>query len=144
MNRPVPMLSAGSLLRLRRLDGRRKRLLFRTAVVLTAASAAVALLPFRRAIRFGSVPLGPDSVAIADCVWAIAVASHWLPWRTACIEKGLACQRLLRGAGLNAVLHYGARHLDEKLEAHVWVSVGGETIMGGEHAADFAELATFP
>jgi hypothetical protein len=138
------MLSAEPLVRLSRLERPRRRLLLRTVGLLTAASAAVALLPFRRAIRFGCVPLGRDCIAISDCAWAIAVASRRLPWRTACIEQGLASQRLLRAAGLNAVLHYGARHEGAKLEAHVWVSVGRETIIGGEQAADFAELATFP
>jgi hypothetical protein len=63
-----------------------------------------------------------------------------------CIEKGLATQRMLREAGIDAVLHYGARHADDsgKLQAHVWVSVAGETIIGGEEAPDFAEIATYP
>jgi hypothetical protein len=63
-----------------------------------------------------------------------------------CIEKGLTAQRMLRSGGVDAILHYGARHRpgSGRLEAHVWISVGGETVMGGEQAANFAELATFP
>jgi hypothetical protein len=63
-----------------------------------------------------------------------------------CIEKGLAVQRLLRSSGVDARLHYGARHAPKtgKLEAHVWVTVAGEVIFGGEEAAAYAELARYP
>ena len=125
----------------------RRQVLLRAAAILTAASATVALLPFRTAIRFGSVPLNHrGNVTLEECVWAIEAAGRRLPWRTVCIEKGLAAQRMLRGAGIDAVLHYGARHADGsgKLQAHVWVSVAGETVIGGEEAANFAEIATYP
>lgn len=69
-----------------------------------------------------------------------------MPWRTMCIEKGVAVQRLLRKSGVDAQLHYGARHEpgSGKLQAHVWVTVGGEAVIGGEEAVDFNEIATFP
>jgi hypothetical protein len=133
--------------RLYRLDPLRRRLLVRAAVAVTAASAAVALLPFRRAIRFGSIGLGPRTgLAPSECAWAIEAAARRLPWRAMCIEQGLAAQRLLRQAGIDARLHYGARHdpATGKLEAHVWVSVDGASVIGGEVADGFAELGTFP
>jgi hypothetical protein len=63
-----------------------------------------------------------------------------------CIEKGLAVQRILRSSGVNAVLHYGARHHSEtsRLEAHVWVTVDGRPVIGGEDAPEFASVATYP
>lgn len=69
-----------------------------------------------------------------------------MPWRTMCIEKGIAAQRLLRRAGLDARLHYGARHATDSgaLEAHVWVSVADMIVIGGEEAPNFAEIAIFP
>jgi hypothetical protein len=30
------------------------------------------------------------------------------------------------------------------LKAHVWLSVGGETVIGGEEAPRFREIACFP
>ncbi|MES2136795.1 MAG: lasso peptide biosynthesis B2 protein [Pseudomonadota bacterium] len=134
-------------MRLRGLDGRRRRLLARAAVLLTVASAAVALLPFMRAVRLGAVPLGRRrSIEIDDCTWAIEAAARRLPWRTVCIEKGIALQRLLRSRGIDAILHYGARHHPDsgKLEAHVWVSVGDKAVIGGEEAAGFVEVAAYP
>jgi hypothetical protein len=135
------------LLRLYRMDPQRRRLALRAAATLTAASAAVALLPFRRAIRFGSSQLGTRSgLSPSDCVWAVEAASRRLPWPTKCIQKGLAAQHLLRREGVDGRLHYGARHHPEtgKLEAHVWVSVDGEIVNGGEEAPSFAELGCYP
>jgi hypothetical protein len=141
------MLTAGLLPRLLRLPPRRKFLLLRASVALVAASAAVALLPFRKAIVFGSVPVGRRTkVSVEEWMWAIEAAAPRLPCRTMCIEKGLALQRLLRGSGHDAILHYGGRHDRDThaLEAHVWVTLGAQTLIGEDAAPDFAELATFP
>src|SRR4051812_27420109 len=107
----MPNVRAGPLVRLRRLDPGRRNLLVRSAAVLSMASLAVALLPFRRAISWGSVAIKsgkgdrPD-----DIVWAVEAAARRVPWRAMCIEQGLAVQRLLRQSGVAARLHYGARH----------------------------------
>jgi len=141
------MSTIGLLQRLRRLTSAQRVLLLRASALLGLASVAVALLPFRVAIRFGSVPLGGGGGASADeCVWAVEAASRRLPWRTLCIEKGLVVQRLLRSHGVNAILHYGARHHPRsgKLEAHVWVTVDGRAVIGGAAAQDFALIATYP
>jgi hypothetical protein len=135
------------IIRLHRLSPARRRLLLRALAVLSAASAAVAFLPFRRAIRFGCVaPRAADRLSVTDCVWAVEAAARRLPWRAMCIEKGLAVQRLLRRAGTDATLHYGARHdpTSGRLEAHVWVTAAGRTVMGGEDAPGFAEIASYP
>ena len=141
------MVRAGPLIRFNRLSRERRRLLLRALVALTAASAAVAFLPFRRAIRWGSVPLGSAANgSIEDIVSAVEAAARRVPWRTVCIEKSLAVQRMLRSAGVDAVLHYGARNhaVQGKLEAHVWVTVADRAVIGGEEAADFALLSTYP
>ena len=139
---------ANTLKRLQRLGPQRQGLLVRAALALSAASGAVALLPFDRAIRLGSVPLGRgrNQLRADDCVWAVEAVAWRLPWRTMCIEKGLAVQRLLRRAGTHARLHYGARHHPQtgKLEAHVWVTVGDKIVIGGNEAAGFAEVGAFP
>lgn len=139
---------AKPFLKFQRLSRERQRLCVHAATILTLASAAVALLPFRRAIGFGAVPLGdrPKPVRAEDCVWAVEAAARRLPWRTMCIEKGLAVQRLLRRSGVDASLHYGARHRanDGALDAHVWVTVNDRIVIGGEEAANFAEVASYP
>jgi hypothetical protein len=134
------------IVRFHRLDPARRRLLARACVTLAAASAMVALRPFRRAVRFGCVPLGKKRPDSDQFIWAIEAAARRLPWRAMCIEQGLAAQRMLRRGGIEAVLHYGIRQRPPtgKLEAHVWVSVGGKAVLGGEAAAGYAEVAVYP
>lgn len=146
--RSMPSTEVGRLNRLWRLGRVRRRLLWDAALTVTLASAVVALLPFSRAIRFGCVKSRGQRAEIspADLVWAVEAAAKRVPCRTVCIEKGLAFQRLLRRRGMQADLHYGARHNPEtgKLEAHVWVSIDGEILMGADQAGNFAELASYP
>lgn len=142
------MTILATLARVARFEPAKKRLLAKAAVVLTTASAAVACLPFRHAIALGGVPLGKSkrATSVADIVWAVGAWSRRMPWRTQCIEQGIAAQRLLRSAGIDARLHYGARHKNEDgtLEAHVWVSVDGVAVIGEDAAGDFAEIASYP
>jgi hypothetical protein len=53
---------------------------------------------------------------------------------------------MLRKRGIDARLHYGARTVPHsgELEAHVWVTVGREAVIGGAEAANFAEVAGYP
>jgi hypothetical protein len=138
--------TAGPLSRLHRLGRERRGLLMEAASALALACAAVAFLPFRRAIRLGSVAPEPRrSGSVSDCAWAVEAAARRLPLRAVCIQKGLALQRMLRRRGFDARLHYGARNEPPgKLHAHVWVSVEGDVVMGGSERPDFAELAVFP
>ena len=123
-------------------------MLIRAGWWLSIASTAVILLPFNRAIRLGCVDLRTPraSTSADDVVWAIEAASRYLPWRTMCIEQGLAAQRMLRTGGIAATLHYGARqHSDiATIEAHDWVCTSGRIVLGAEQAANFAELAVYP
>jgi len=139
------MLDAESLLRFRRLGASRWRLLVRAATLLTASSAALSVLPFRVAIRLGCVPLRPGSIRVEECVWAVEAAARRLPWRIVCIGKALVVQRMLRSGGVDARLHFGAKTMAAgDPEAHVWVSVAGHAVIGGEEAKGFAELANYP
>ena len=129
-----------------RLDPVRRRLLVDAAVALTCASLLLAILPFRKAIRFGSLPLGPNAALAANCVWAIEAVARRVPWRTVCIQKGLALQRLLRRHGHDGRLHYGIGKAEREgdLRAHVWVTLDGHALMGGAEAEGFAPVAVYP
>jgi hypothetical protein len=137
------------LSKLHRLDAKQRSLLTEAAATLVLASAALRVLPFARAITLGAIALARRSGAAPtaqECGWAIEVVGRRLPWRTVCIHQGIAAQRMMRRNGVDARLHYGARtdSATGKLEAHVWVTVDGEAILGGEEAAGFAEVAAYP
>jgi hypothetical protein len=135
--------------RFRRLSRERQSLLIEAAYELAVASAAVATLPFRRAIARGSTPLAPvrsGAATVHSLVWAVETAARRLPWRSVCIEQGIAAQRMLRRRGIDARLHYGASNqgASGKLEAHVWVTVDRIPVIGGAEAERFAEIAAYP
>ena len=137
-----------SLARVSRLDRREWRLLLQAIGGLAGANLLLVGRSFQDAVKFGAVPLGSrrtgaDAEAI---VWAVRAASRRVPFRAKCIEQGIVAQRMMRRAGIDARLHYGARTgPDAKpLSAHVWVTVGGQAVIGGEEAAAFAELSSYP
>jgi hypothetical protein len=122
-------------------------LLIEALVELTAASLKVQFLPFKHitsAITRRAITAEGCAVDVARLRWAIEAAARRLPLRTKCIEMALALQAMLRRRGVPSVLHYGVRH-DEKgtLGAHVWLTIDGAFVIGGECAPDFACVATF-
>ena len=132
----------------RRLDYRHWRLAVEAALGLARANAHLRWRSFECALRFGAISLGPRNyeVSVEQVVWAVRAAAQRVPFRAMCIEQGLAAQRMLRRSGIDARLHYGARQGtgEGNLSAHVWVSVDGEIVLGGDEASQFAEVAAFP
>lgn len=144
-------MGLGPFLRWHRLDRANKLVLVEGLITLAAASAAIKLLPFSRiaaaagaARPQGSAERG-DHADIDRCHWAVRTWSRIVPWRTVCFQQGLTLHFMLRRRGVTSVLHYGVAQLPNKgLSAHVWVSVEGENVIGGEEAAGHTLLASFP
>ncbi|WP_294002972.1 lasso peptide biosynthesis B2 protein [Sphingomonas sp.] len=116
---------------------------------LALASALIRLAPFERAVRSASrrrpgTPRASDAT-VRRVVWSVDAAAARVPWKAMCFQRGLAVQRMLRRRGLDAFLHYGLGHGGARdLEAHVWVTVGGVVVIGGEEARRFHQVAVFP
>jgi hypothetical protein len=127
----------------------RRVMLVEAIATLSLVCAALRLLPFKRAIRLGAIPLGhakAEDDSVAEAVWAVQAAARRLPWRIVCIQSGIAVQRMLRRRSVDARLHYGIARPGEAtdLQAHVWVTVDGGAVIGGEEAAKFAPVAQYP
>jgi hypothetical protein len=139
----------GALRKFSRLSLQQQMLLVEAWATLAMVSAARAVLPFKRAIRLGSIsvrrdrrrPCSPEEIA-----WAVGAAARRLPWRIVCIQKGIAAQRMFRRHGFDATLHYGIAPTGDrpKLHAHVWVTVAGAALVGGREAREFAPIAAYP
>jgi Transglutaminase-like superfamily len=117
------------------------------AALLAYANVALKLYPFSKAIALGSLPTTPGNSAdrhISSIVLAVRRSSYAAPWRTVCIHEGIAAQWMLRREGVPAVLCYGTRQDDGKLQSHVWVKVGDQIVIGGEEAPHFRLVATYP
>ena len=132
--------------RFRELGPARQRLLREALVNLLKASIALRALPFRRAIRWGSISLGPATGSAEDCVWAVIAVSRRVPWRSVCIHNGLAVQRMLRARGLDARLHYGIGkdEAEGALQAHVWITLDDRTLIGEFEERRFSPVAVYP
>jgi len=138
------------LARLRALSPRDRRLLAEAMATLALAALAVALLPLRTIGAFVGRPARRTASgtarasAVARVRWAVIACASRAPFRAKCFEQGLAAVWLLRRRGVSATLHFGAAREQEKLIAHVWVTVDGEDVIGGENKDRFFELARFP
>ena len=115
-------------------------------LALAAAAIRLKTMPFERVMR-ATAPHGPRNLADSEMdrlVWAVAAARRrsWL--RAVCIESALALRSMLGRRGVASALHYGIRNDEgEGLQAHVWLSVSGTIVIGGETAEQFSEVATF-
>ena len=140
------MVRVNSLKRFTRLGLRRQCLVVEAVMALAVAAAAIALLPFRRAVKLGSIPLrGDRRAAVEEVCWSVKAVSVRVPWRAMCFERGLAVQWMLRRRGYDAKLVYGARLGEEAgLDAHVWVTLEDRILIGGEQASSFRSLSTHP
>ena len=140
------------LRRLIEISWRDRVLLAEAACALTAASIAIRMMPFRKVVDAAGTggPVRPEngagtSAEISRVRWAIEAWARRLPWRVVCFQKGLALHKLLQRRGIASLLHYGvAQDAERGLTAHVWVTYGGKPIIGGDVAADYACLATYP
>lgn len=121
------------------------------ALWLLLAWLALRLLPFRHVARLLRPAVRPradgdEAVAaqIAQIARAVRAAARRVPWPAVCFPQGIAAQRMLCRRGIAADLHYGvAKAEDGGLEAHVWVTAGGVTVVGGETAGRFTPITTF-
>ena len=104
---------------------------------LAVAGAAIRFLPFRLVIQLmGGADPAPTLPAFAESVRiAIRRASRRVPWKTLCFQEGLAAHWMLRRRGQPSRLHYGIRNADDRMTAHVWVTLRGEIVVGEEHPA---------
>ncbi|WP_166038202.1 lasso peptide biosynthesis B2 protein [Sphingosinicella sp. YJ22] len=140
------MTSSAPPLRSSRARGIANRLLVLEAIVnLLPAALAVRFLSFARVVegrrRVRRRRGGAEPRRLARMV---EIARAKVPWRAKCFESALCLRAMLRRRGIPSTLHYGIGAAnDGALNAHVWLSVGGEVLIGGENAAQFACVATF-
>ena len=78
-------------------------------------------------------------------VWAVRVASHYVPDAT-CLTQALATQVLLNRHGCQTNLRIGvARNETGQFQAHAWVEKDGMVVIGGpaSHLQRYTPLPAF-
>lgn len=122
-------------------------LLAEAGVAMLVASLALRVRPFDRIA--GALERTAPASAAADgetAYWIGRAVAAWgkrLPWRAKCFEQGLAAAWLLRRRALAYSLCYGAANRPGAVAAHVWVTSGGQPVVGHENREEFALLARF-
>jgi hypothetical protein len=118
-----------------------RRLLVKSALLLWAVRLGLSLLPFQtlRRLLAGMTrrPVGlqeTEQASVDRVVWAVAVASPYVPEAT-CLIQALATQVLLGRQGHAASFHIGvARSAAGQFQAHAWVEYQGKIVLGGTDA----------
>lgn len=74
----------------------------------------------------------PTQVSLNKVVWAVAVASRYMPGEVKCLAQALATQILLAQLGYQTQLRIGvAKGERGQLKAHAWVESQGKIVIGG-------------
>ena len=129
-----------------RRSAKERRLLGEAMLLLGRAALAIRGRPFPKVVGFGAIPLAARSAPDVPPLLvtrAVRAVARRMPFRALCFEQGLAVQRMLRRRGHDARLHYGIA-LGGGISAHVWVTLDGVIVHGGETAAAFREVGQWP
>jgi hypothetical protein len=75
--------------------------------------------------------LQADPAPVDKVIWAVSIASHYMPGGVKCLARALVTQILLHRYGYPADLHIGVTKGEGgQLEAHAWVESQGQIVMG--------------
>ena len=131
-----------------RLPSADRRLLVKSTLLLGAVRLGLRLLPFQTSQRLLARMMPPtaelqevDQAAIDQVVWAVTVASRYVPAAT-CLAQAMAAQVLLSHRGHPTRLRIGvARSDDGQFQAHAWVECQGRVVIGGtNNLSSFSRL----
>ena len=74
--------------------------------------------------------------------WAVKAASRRMPFTATCLVQALALRMLLSRQGYDPHLRLGvAKDGDDRLEAHAWLEMDGQVLIGGEAGGRFVPLS---
>jgi hypothetical protein len=117
------------------------------AVTLVLARLAVRFVPPARIFAWADRPprcirrFATDEIGWIS--WAIDNVGA-KPWMNAlCLPRALAAHAMLRQRGIASRLCLGVARDRDALNAHAWVEIGNDKIVGGAEADGFTRLATF-
>lgn len=74
--------------------------------------------------------------------YAVARAAQMLPWHPTCLRQAVATQRMLRRRRIPSQLELGVS-VPAPPEAHAWVTVQGEPVIGHFEADRYQSLVRF-
>lgn len=105
--------------------------LARARVELCLLSEEEVLARLRRGGGAARAPGARDGPWLEQTAWALRGVARRLPWRTDCLVRVLAADRLVRRRGLTPLIGLQAGRSGGCFAAHVWLSCGGTDLTGG-------------
>jgi len=120
-----------------------------TLIALTLAWVLVFVLPFRllsRILSRGGDAVRPTPPAARERARAATRrVQRWAPrfplGKTTCLVRAVAGWLLLARRGIAAHIRFGVRKEQGVVQAHAWLMVGEETLLGGAQAEGFQPIA---
>lgn len=121
-----------------RLPSSYRHLFVKSVLLLGIVRVGLWLLPFKtlrrllaRMTRADAASHSGDQVSLEQVVWAVTVASRYVPAAT-CLTQALATQVLLSRRGHPVSLRIGVGRSEAgEFQAHAWVECQGKIVMGG-------------
>ena len=111
-------------------------LLAQATVLLSAVRLALKFVTVNRLQGFAESKLprqrSNEDLSAERMAWIVRVAAEKGPHVARCLEQSLVLTWLLRRRGVDAHLMFGARKLNEQMEAHAWVEVNGSALEADE------------
>ena len=138
-----------------KLSSEEKKLFMEAYVTLGTMRAAILSVSFKRLTRnlehFATkkeVPsLSKEENVLAKKVGqAIARASAYTPWESACLAQSLTAQKMLEKRGISGVFYLGVakdNEAEEKMKAHSWTECGNDIITGKSGHEAFTVVSVF-
>jgi hypothetical protein len=131
--------------RLKRFAGlswQEQSLLLRAAALVGLIRMGLWLLPFSLVLRFASAKIRTSTGlhSVEQLVWAVKSASRCLPGST-CLTQALAARLLLAQFGYGSRVEIGvAKDEEGRFEAHAWLAVGEQVVIGGPQTNRYTSL----
>lgn len=120
------------LKRFAQLTASEMRILIRVLFVVGVARVTLIVFSTDTARKITAKAAAGASGSLEQMVWAVSVASRYLPGAT-CLTQALAAQALLTESGFPSQVEIGvARDGLRRLQAHAWVVCHGQVVLGGQ------------
>jgi Transglutaminase-like superfamily len=117
---------------LRHLPRRDRQLVFKTLWLLWRVQLGLWLNPALALEAYHRVVVNRSSnqrAPIYQLLWAIQTASPFLP-KVTTLTEALAAKTLLARYGYDSKLHVGVVKAGENVQAHAWLTQGGDVVLG--------------
>jgi hypothetical protein len=130
-----------------RLSGAERWLALEAVVMLGLAQFVLLIVPFRH-IAAGLRRMPETAVHDRELNRrvreAVTLAARNMPWNAVCLPRAITAKMMLARRGCGSAVHFGATlGKDGKIDAHAWLTAGGEIVVGAAGIAGMAPLARF-